>query len=90
MTKGRVYLDGEFLTEITPFKFEGPTYTIISHDIVDYPVLIKSAEGERFGTLTGRVWRVCTETECFTSIFPSKEAADIFVTHTMFLGGRIK
>ena len=84
----KLYIDGKFMMEVAPFKFEGPTYTIVSHELVNFPVRILSAYGEYSVLMTAKVWRVCTDDYCFTTIFPSKTAADMFVNQTMFLGGK--
>lgn len=86
--KAQMYYKGELVTEweLEPFIFEGPTYTIVSHDLKDFPVRVLSTEGERYALFTGKVWRVCTEDYCYTAIFPSKMAADMFVNDDMIFG----
>lgn len=75
----KVYIDGKFVMEVEPLILEGPTYTIVSHDLVDYPVRILSEDGERFVLMTAKVWRVCTNDYCFTAMFPTKEAAEMSI-----------
>jgi len=85
--KAQMYYKGELVTEWELEPLVYPKLHVISHELTDYLVYVKSCEGDYFAKFSGTVWRVCGENYCYTALFPSKEAADKFVASPIMLGG---
>lgn len=85
--KAQMYYKGELISEWELEPLVYPKLHIISHDLTDYLVFVRSYKGDYFAKLSGTVWRVCGENYCYTRVFPTKEAAEEFVESPMMFGG---
>ncbi len=88
MIIGKAYVNGKFLMDIEPLVY--PKLYAVPCELTNYTVIVQREDGYYKGTISGGFWRVCGDDWCYTNIFPTKKAAEIFINETSpirFLGG---
>lgn len=85
MSNIKLSFEGKFIAEVQPLIY--PKLYAVPCKLTEYPVIVHRLDGNYVGTYTGEVWRVCGDNHCYINVFPTKEAAEMFIEQPIMLGG---